>query len=187
MEVYWGDRCQGYATAVNQDEVCVALASHDPQLRLAAGLQALPRLRERLDGAEIVSAERGSLTGNRRFRRIWRNNVALIGDASGTVDAITGEGLDLAFSQAIVLAECLESGDLARYQREHRRLALRPRAMARLMLTLDRRPELQRRTLRVFQQRPEICRRLLELHVGALSPLHIALDGLTLGWGLLTA
>jgi hypothetical protein len=25
------------------------------------------------------------------------------------------------------------------------------------------------------------------LHVGALSPLHVALDGLTLGWGLLTA
>ena len=37
-----------------------------------------------------------------------RGNVALIGDASGTVDAITGEGLCLAFSQAMVLAECLE-------------------------------------------------------------------------------
>jgi hypothetical protein len=28
---------------------------------------------------------------------------------------------------------------------------------------------------------------LLELHVGILSPLHLAVDGLTLGWGLLTA
>jgi len=26
----------------------------------------------------------------------------------------------------------------------------------------------------------------LDLHVGVLSPLHLALDGLTLGWGLLT-
>jgi menaquinone-9 beta-reductase len=187
MEVYWGDKCQGYATAVGSDQVCVALASHDSSVRLEEGLKALPRLSARLRGAEMVSAERGALTGNRTLRRIWQGNVALIGDASGTVDAITGEGLGLAFSQAVALAACLKSGDLARYQVEHRRLMLRPRLMARLMLTLDGRPRLQRRTLRVFQKRPEIFQRLLELHVGALSPLHVALDGLSLGWGLLTA
>jgi flavin-dependent dehydrogenase len=187
MEVYWGDRCQGYTTAVNPEQVCVALASHDPGLRLEEGLQSLPRLNERLRGAETVSAERGALTGNRQLKRVWRGNVALIGDASGTVDAITGEGLGLAFSQAVVLAECLQSGDLARYQSEHWRLAMRPLWMARLMLTLDGRPRLQSRTLQVFQKHPEVFRRLLELHVGALSPLHVALDGLTLGWGLLTA
>ena len=187
MEVYWGRRCQGYTTAVSQEQVCVALASHDPNLRLEDGLRELPRLNERLHGAEVVSAERGTLTGNRKLSRVWRGNVALIGDASGTVDAITGEGLGLAFSQALALAECLQSGDLARYQAQHRRLAMRPRCMARLMLTLDGRPWLQSRTLQVFQKRPEIFRRLLSLHVGALSPLHLALDGLTLGWGLLTA
>jgi flavin-dependent dehydrogenase len=103
------------------------------------------------------------------------------------VDAITGEGLCLAFSQAMVLADCLRTGDLTRYEREHRKLALRPLLMTRLMLTLDGRPRLQRRTLQVFQKRPQIFRRLLELHVGVLSPLHLALDGLSLGWGLLTA
>jgi flavin-dependent dehydrogenase len=187
MEVYWGDQCQGYATAVSGDQVCVALASHDSNLRLEQGLRALPRLRARLAGAEPVSAERGSLTGNRKLPRVWRGNVALIGDASGTVDAITGEGLGLAFSQAISLASGLESGDLRRYQTEHRKLARRPLCMARLLLTLDGRPWLQHRTLRVFQQRPEVFRRFLELHVGALPPLRAVRDGLTLGWGLLTA
>lgn len=187
MEVYWGDHCQGYATAVSREQVCVALASHDSKLRLEEGLRALPELRARLAGAEAVSAERGALTGNRKLARVWRGNVALIGDASGTVDAITGEGLGLAFSQAVALAECMESGDLARYQTAHRKLALRPLCMARLMLTLDRRPWLQHRTLQAFQRRPEIFRRFLELHVGSLPPLHIVRDGLTLGWGLLTA
>jgi len=187
MEVYWGDHCQGYATAVSSEQVCVALASHDSSLRLDDGLQALPRLSETLAGAEAVSSERGALTGNREFTRVWRGNVALIGDASGTVDAITGEGLGLAFSQSVALAECLESGDLRRYQIEHRRLARRPLWMARLMLTLDRRPWLQQRTLQVFQKRPEVFRHLLELHVGAKPPLHVVRDGLTLGWGLLTA
>jgi flavin-dependent dehydrogenase len=184
--VYWGDHCQGYATAVSREQVCVALASHDSNLRLEEGLRALPMLRARLAGAEPVSAERGSLTGNRKLARVWRGNVALIGDASGTVDAITGEGLGLAFSQAVVLAACLESGDLSRYQTAHRKLALRPLCMARLMLTLDNRPWLQHRTLQVFQKRPEVFRRFLELHVGALPPLHVVRDGLTLGWGLLT-
>jgi menaquinone-9 beta-reductase len=187
MEVYWGEHCQGYATAVSDEQVCVALASHDPNLRLDEGLRTLPALLARLQDAEVVSSERGSLTGNREFKRVWRSNVALIGDASGTVDAITGEGIGLAFSQAVALAGCLESGDLARYEIEHAQLALRPLWMARLMLTLDGRPRLQDRTLRVFQSHPEIFRRLVALHVGALPPTRLVWDGLTLGWGLLTA
>jgi menaquinone-9 beta-reductase len=186
-EVYWGDRCQGYATAVNREEVCVALASHDPNLRLEEGLQQLPRLKARLQGGEVVSTERGALTGNRELRRVWRGNIALIGDASGTVDAITGEGLGLAFNQAVALAEAFESGNLSDYQAEHRMLARRPLWMARLMLTMDGRPRLQHRTLQVFQKHPEIFRRLVALHVGAAQPLHLVKDGLTMGWGLLTA
>lgn len=187
MEVYWGDRCQGYATGVAGNQVCVAVASKDPEMRLADCLDYLPGLAERLKDAPLVTKERGSLTGNRRLKRVWRGNVALIGDASGIVDAITGEGLGLAFSQAVTLAQCLESGNLAPYQQEHRRLALRPLMMARLMLTLDGRPNLQHRTLQAFQERPQIFRRLLALHVGALPPQRLVWDGLTLGWGLLTA
>jgi menaquinone-9 beta-reductase len=187
MEIHWGARCQGYATAVGRDQVCVALASHDPNLRLEQGLRELPSLRARLQGVETVTAERGALTGNRTYRRVFRGNVALIGDASGTVDAITGEGLGLAFTQAVALAQCFESGDLKPYQAEHRRLMLRPRGMARLMLTLDGRPWLQRRTLQTFREHPEIFQRLLALHLGELPPLELVRDGLTLGWGLLTA
>lgn len=187
MEIYWGERSQGYVTAVSDEQVCVAVASHDAELRLEESLPAFPELNARLRGAEAASAERGSVSANRRLKRVWRGNAALIGDASGTVDAITVEGLGLSFSQAVVLATCLRSGSLAGYQAAHRRLALRPLLMARLMLTLDNFPGIQQRTLQVFRKRPEVFRRLLALHVGTLSPFHLALDGLTLGWGLLTA
>jgi menaquinone-9 beta-reductase len=187
MEVFWGDGCQAYATAVNGEQVCVALASLVPQLRLEEGLRTLPELSKRLRGAVPVSAERGALTGNRSLERVWRNNVALIGDASGTVDAITGEGLGLAFRQAVALAESFSSGELTHYQTEHGKLAMRPHFMARLMLMLDGRPGLQRRTITAFQQRPEIFRHLLGFHVGDFSPLPVALNGLSLGWRLLTA
>ena len=187
VEVYWGDRCQGYATAVSREQVCVALASHDSQMRLEEGLNGFAALRANLAHAEVVSSERGAITGNRQFRRVSKGRVALIGDASGTVDAITGEGMGLAFCQAVALAEALQNDDPASYQREHRRLSRRPLWMARLMLTLDRRPRLQERTLEVFQKHPEVFRRLVELHVGILPPSHIVKDGLTLGWGLLRA
>jgi flavin-dependent dehydrogenase len=202
MEIYWGKDSQGYATPVGNEEVCVAVASRNHRLRnrglqnrglqnrglrLEESLPAFPELSARLRGTETASAERGSISANRKLKRVCRGNVALVGDASGTVDAITGEGLGLAFSQAVALADCFTSGNLAGYQAAHRRLALRPLLMARLMLTLDGRPWFQQRTLQVFHKRPEVFRRLLALHVGTLSPFHFALDGLTLGWGLLTA
>jgi flavin-dependent dehydrogenase len=165
----------------------VAVASRDPRLRLEEALDQLPELNARLRGVEKVSAEKGSVTASRKLKSVSRGNVALIGDASGTVDAITGEGLGLSFSQAVVLASCFRSGNLGGYQDAHRRLALRPRLMARLMLTLDGHSGFQQRTLRAFRRHPEVFRRLLALHVGSLSPFHVALDGLTLGWGLLTA
>ena len=187
MEVYWGSRCQGYATAVSRDEVCVALASHDSHLRLEDGLRELPALSKQLRHAETVSSEKGGLTGNRKLKRVWRGNVVLIGDASGTVDAISGEGLGLAFRQAVILSECFESGNLAQYQVEHRRLTLRPRWMASMMLNLDGRPLLQKRTLQAFRKHPQVFPKLLGLHLGAVPLLAALRDGLTLGWGLLTA
>lgn len=186
MEVYWGERCQAYATAVSRNQVCVALASQDPKLRVEEGLQSLPGLQERLQGSEIVSNERGALTGNRQFPRVWNRNVALIGDASGTVDAITGEGIGLGFSQAVSLAASLCSEDLDAYQRAHRKVSLRPKWMARFMLTMDCRPKLQERTLKIFQRRPEIFQRLVEFHVGILPPSELVRESLTLGWDLLT-
>jgi flavin-dependent dehydrogenase len=187
LEIYWGKHSQAYATGVSNEEVCVAVASHDPELRLEKSLLAFPELNARLRGAETASAERGSVSANRKLKLVWRRNVALIGDASGTVDAITGEGLGLAFSQAVALAESLGSGNLAGYQAAHRRLSRRPLLMARLMLMLDGRPGFQQRTLQAFRKHPEVFHRLLALHVGSLSPFHLALDGFTLGWGLLTA
>jgi flavin-dependent dehydrogenase len=187
MEIYWGKHSQGFSNPVGPEEVCVAVASHDPGLRLEESLQSFPELNARLRGVEATSTEKGSVSANRKLKRVRRGNVALIGDASGTVDAITGEGLGLSFSQAVALASCLRSGNLAGYEAVHKRLALRPLLMARLMLTLDGRPRLQERTIQAFRKRPEVFRRLLALHVGSLSPFHLAVDGLTLGWGLLTA
>jgi flavin-dependent dehydrogenase len=187
MELYWSPHGQAYVAHISDREAIVGLMSRDPQFRADEALRGFPELDTRLQGAEIISVERGALSVTRRLKRVYRDNVVLIGDASGTVDPVTAEGLGLSFRQALVLAECLNSGDLARYQARHRRMSFRPLLMAQLMLTLDGRPGLQRRTLQVFRKRPEVFRTLLALHVGDVSPLHVAWNGLTFGWELLTA
>jgi menaquinone-9 beta-reductase len=90
----------------------------------------------------------------------------LIGDASGSVDAITGEGMSLSFRQAFVLADALESGDLGAYEAAHRRLMRRPAYMAQLMLMLDRFPRVRPHVLRLFAAEPVIFERLLAVHAG---------------------
>jgi len=94
--------------------------------------------------------------------------MTLTGDASGSVDAITGEGLSLSFHQAIALSEALCSGDLGSYQSEHRRLARRPDWMARFLLALDRFPPLRRSVLRMLAFEPEIFAKLVSFSSASL-------------------
>ncbi len=161
IEVHWGSRCQIYVTPVGQDEIGIAMLSRDSHLRLDTALMEFPELQRRLEGAEASSAERGAMTVSRRLRRLFRGNTILIGDASGSVDAITGEGLSLSFHQAVALSEALCSGDLRSYQAAHRRLARRPALMARLLLALDRFPPLRRSVLRMLTFEPAIFAQLL--------------------------
>lgn len=63
-------------------------------------------------------------------------------------DAITGEGLCLAFRQATALAEAIECVDLTKYQRKHRQIARRPEMMDRLLLTLGDHPHVRREDAR---------------------------------------
>jgi menaquinone-9 beta-reductase len=166
MEVYWGDGCQIYVTPVAPGEVCLALISRDPHLRLEEAVRMhFPALRERLDGVETTSRERGSVTATVTLRAVARGNVALIGDASGSVDAITGEGICLCFRQAEVLAKAMVKGDLSAYNRAHPRLSLRPHLMAQGMLMLDRGPAIRRLVLGTMSAQPWIFRRLLAFHV----------------------
>jgi flavin-dependent dehydrogenase len=165
MELHWGAGCQIYVTPIGPREVCAALISRDPHLRLDAALGQFPELAARLAGAPHANTERGAITANCTLPRVYRGNVALIGDASGSVDAITGEGLCLSFHQAIALADSLASGDLAGYQAAHRRLARRPTLMSKLMLSMGRRTWLRTPAFRAMAFEPRIFQALLSFHL----------------------
>jgi flavin-dependent dehydrogenase len=185
MELHWGRDSQIYVTPVNDHEVCVALISSNQKLRLEDALQQFPELAANLENAEFASTERGAITVTRRLSRVYRDRTVLVGDASGGVDAITGEGLCLSFKQAALLADCLANGDLVRYQKFHRRLIRRPALMARLMLFMARHGHLRQRTMQVFEASPRSFAGMLAMHVGEGSTRDYISNGIALGWHLL--
>jgi flavin-dependent dehydrogenase len=167
VDLHWSTRCQIYVTPLAQDEVGVAVISRDSKLRLHEALSEFPELGSKLQHAEPVSAEMGALSVSRTLRSVSGEGVALVGDASGSVDAITGEGIGLATTQARALAAAVRNGDLAQYRQQHRKLMRRPQTMASLMLLLDRDAGLQRRAIFALSQNPMLFESLLAMHVGA--------------------
>jgi flavin-dependent dehydrogenase len=186
MELHWGDGFQLYLTPVGHNEVCLVAISSDHRLRLDAVLPRFPELARRLGAAGEVSSDLGGVSASRRLARVCRGNVALVGDASGSVDAITGEGLCLLFRQAVALADAMAAGDLDRYQAAHRRLSRRPEWMAKSMLLLGRHGRLRSRVLHAFAARPALLSGMLALHVDEPSLFDSAANGLALGWQMLT-
>jgi menaquinone-9 beta-reductase len=186
-EVHWGAEAQAYVTGVGGQEICVVLTSNEANLRFEEALRRFPKLGSRLKSAAQVGSERGAVTGMFNLDRVWRRNVALIGDASGSVDAITGEGLSLSFRQATELADALAANNLGRYQKAHRRLFRRPRLMGQLLLLLARRNGLRERTMRALEAAPQLFERMLAYHVGETRPLRLARASAVFGWQFLTA
>ncbi len=166
VEVHWSDRGQAYVTPISDSEICVAFVARNRFTGVAEALSHYPQLRLRLQSARPSDTPRGSITFSRRLHRVTRNNVALIGDASGSVDAVTGEGLGLCFRQALALAEALRSNYLASYQQAHQTLQRLPHFMARTMLLLDSSPRLRSRALQVLERRPDLFAQMLRVHIG---------------------
>jgi flavin-dependent dehydrogenase len=187
VEAHWAHGVQAFVTPVEENEIDVALLSSDPQLRYPDALSLFPELLARLACAEATSNVRGAVTASRRLNRVTTANLALLGDASGSVDSVTGLGLAMAFQQAVALGEALEREDLSFYAAQHHRLARRPRVMESVMLAMDRRDTLRRRAIRTLEAEPAHFSSLLSVHTGASSVFCFALRApLALGWRFLT-
>jgi menaquinone-9 beta-reductase len=175
VEIYWAHGVQAYVTPVAEDEVGVAFICGDSTPRFHDLLPLFPTLAARLEGSTATSTVRGAMTASRRLAHVTRANVALIGDASGSVDAVTGFGLSLAFQQAVALGDALAKDDLSAYEAAHRRIERMPRLMEALMLLMARQDWFRRRTIRALAAEPAQFTRVLAVHSGALQPVSFAL------------
>ena len=150
------------------------------------GIAQFPALARHLQEAERTTRVKGAISISRRLKRVVRGRIALIGEASGSVDAITGEGLGMAFQQAVALCRALKANDLSLYQAAHREICALPSFMAESMLLMDKSSWVRRHALRAFAKKPALFEHLLSVHVGEVSLRNFGIRGiLNLGWHLL--
>jgi menaquinone-9 beta-reductase len=186
VEVHWGVTGQVYITPLARNRVCVVFVTGTGRVDREHFLDGFPEVARKLAGAPVVTKGRGDASVTRKLVRVAKEKVALIGDASGSADVITGEGLAQSFRQAVVLAASIENGALGEYQKAHRLIARLPHAMAKLMLTMDRWPTVERHGMRALASDTSLFQELLSVHVGVNSLSSFTLHrGPSLGWRLL--
>ena len=142
VEVHWSAGCEAYVTPVGAECVEIALLG-PPGADLAERIGQFPELVARLPDRP-VDRPRGAGPLRQRARGVATERVLLVGDAAGYVDALTGEGLSIAFGCAAAVARCLRDGRPDRYAREHRVLTRRYRLLTGAVLAAAQQPVLRR-------------------------------------------
>jgi len=116
VEVVWTPVGELYLTPVGERLLGVAVLARRG-VRFDDALGVAPDVAERLAGATPAS----DLQGAGPFRQVTRARVAgrvlLVGDASGYVDALTGEGMRLGFAHARAALAAIAADDPGSYER----------------------------------------------------------------------
>jgi flavin-dependent dehydrogenase len=168
---------EAFITPVGPDLVGVAFlwdqtqasSSGEQPLDFDRLLESFPELEKRYAGVEALTSPRGAGPLAQGVSTVVADRLVLIGDAAGYRDAITGEGLSLAFASASALAaivpEALERGAtssaLRPYSRAHNRLFRHYALVANTVLGIARRPRLRRPLIRWLGANPGLLDRLV--------------------------
>lgn len=115
IEVHWTSDAEIYVTPLGPELVGVAVLGRRG-VDFAQTVAASPEMSGRLDGAAAAGTLRGAGPLLQRTRRRSNGRVLLAGDASGYVDALTGEGLRVGFGQARAAVRSILADDADGYE-----------------------------------------------------------------------
>ncbi len=115
IEVYWTPRVEAYVTPVGGGLVGIAMLGRRG-LDFEAELAGIPPLAALVAGIQPASALRGAGPFRQRATRRALGRVLLVGDASGYVDAITGEGIRVGLAQSEAAIDSIARDDPASYE-----------------------------------------------------------------------
>lgn len=161
VEVHWADDAEAYVTPVAEDLVGVAVlcpggGSYD------TWLARFPALADRLAGAEPASDVRGAGPLRRTAARRVQGRVLLVGDASGYVDALTGEGISVGLACARELVACLVADRPQDYEAAWLRTTRRYRVLTGGLLRVAHRPLLRRTIVPAASRLPRVFRGIVD-------------------------
>jgi len=135
VDVYLGKSDEVYVTPIGGGMVGVAVLSSGPQ-GFEEGLSRFPEVVKALK--RPVGRVRGAGPFARFASRAGEGRIALVGDAAGFLDPITGEGIRLGFESAQLLVDCLQRNRLDEYDAGWRRIVRRYRQVTATILALRR-------------------------------------------------
>lgn len=145
VEVHWAsgpEAGEAYVTPVADDCVGIAILTSD-RGGFDRHLDRFPALRARVDG-HPHGPDRAAGPLRQRVSRRTCGRVLLVGDAAGYIDALTGEGLGIAFTTAEVLIDCIVGGRTEDYDRRWRQSTRRYRTLTAGFLRASATPGLRR-------------------------------------------
>lgn len=157
VEVHWSEHAEAYVTPVGPECVGVALLSAQ-RAPYDQALASFPALAARLP-ADSLDPPLGAGPFHQRVPRRVAGRMLLVGDAAGYVDALTGEGLAIAFECAAAVVRRVREGTPRRYEADYRRITRRYRMITSALLWAAARPSLRSRIVPTAALHPELFRR----------------------------
>lgn len=127
VEVHWAPGSEAYVTPVAEDCVGIAILSSSRR-GFDRQLAEFPALMDRVHGCGH-GPDRAAGPLRQRARHRTAGRVMLVGDAAGYIDALTGEGVGLAFGGAEALVNCVVAQRPGEYDRQWRTLTRRYRLL----------------------------------------------------------
>jgi flavin-dependent dehydrogenase len=141
VEVHWAPDAEAYVTPIADDCVGVAVLK-SRRGGFDSHLAEFPALRDRIEG---LPHEPDRAAGPLRQRVSSRaaGRILLVGDAAGYVDALTGEGLGLAFGAAELLVKAVVAERPDTYDRQWRHMTRRYRMLTAALLQVSGSPPIR--------------------------------------------
>ncbi|MFA9428932.1 NAD(P)/FAD-dependent oxidoreductase [Egicoccus sp. AB-alg2] len=153
VEVHWAESVEAYVTPVAADVVGVALLT-SVRGSFDDHLTRFPSLRGRLRDAAPLGDVRGAGPLRQRSRSRVAGRVLLVGDAGGYVDALTGEGVAMAVTQARAAVAAILDHDPMRYEHDWHTITRRYRWLTSCLLGATRWNPVRRRLVPTAERLP---------------------------------
>jgi flavin-dependent dehydrogenase len=178
VEVFLGRGYELYITPLPRDELLVAALAEQGELAGGAGARLRrwigeqPPLAARLEGAQQITAAIGMAPLGSRARAGVAPGLALLGDAAGFLDPITGGGMAQALLTAELLANYIARNRgcaddwLGEFDRARGKLLRDYRLLTHMVLGLSAHPWLARGTLRLLRAAPALFSHLIGVSGG---------------------
>ena len=168
VEVFFHDDGELYLAPSGGGEALVAALFDYRRFRrdgVTHLLSAIPELRDRAAHVEFTTPVLAAAPLGLRVPQIVddEEGLLLVGDAAGTPDPITGDGMALALSSTRAAAEAIVSGDLGAYARQRLAMGRAARRLGRLLLGLSR---TERRAAWILRDLSAVVPPLMRVAVG---------------------